>query len=267
MSRRTPIAEADLHAYVDGELAAERKAAVDAHLARSPADAAQVAAWRAQAGLLHGVFDPVLAEPVPLRLSPSRLAERGSRRRPRLAGVAFLAFVAGAGCGGLAVVGLLSIDERPIRAMMTGHDLFAARVLAAHRTFASEVRHPVEVAAADEGHLVQWLSKRIDHPLPVPNLGGEGFALLGGRVIAGEDGPAALLMYENDRGERLTFYCLRAGKRGETSFRYAEDGGNAAVYWTEDKAAYAIVGPPDRERMMRLAERVYRALEERAQRS
>jgi anti-sigma factor RsiW len=33
--------------------------------------------------------------------------------------------------------------------------------IAAHRTFSVETRHPVEVGAYEEAHLVQWLSKRL----------------------------------------------------------------------------------------------------------
>ena len=42
----------------------------------------------------------------------------------------------------------------------------AARSLEAHRVYVSEVRHPVEVGADEEAHLVQWLSKRLGFRSP-----------------------------------------------------------------------------------------------------
>jgi anti-sigma factor RsiW len=42
--------------------------------------------------------------------------------------------------------------------------------IAAHRTFSVETRHPVEVGANEEAHLVQWLSKGLGHRLIVPDL-------------------------------------------------------------------------------------------------
>ena len=46
------ISEDELHAYVDGELPAERRGAVEAWLASHPDDAARVAAWRKHAELI-----------------------------------------------------------------------------------------------------------------------------------------------------------------------------------------------------------------------
>ena len=42
--------------------------------------------------------------------------------------------------------------------------------LVAYAVYAPEVRHPVEVAATQQEHLVQWLSKRLGRPLKVPDL-------------------------------------------------------------------------------------------------
>ena len=213
--RRRPgdIAESDLHAYVDGSLPATKVSVVEAHLARNPEDSARVAEWRQQSSLLRGVFDPVLTEPMPLRLSPFRLASRRAtaRARPRLIAIALLAFAAGLGSGALIMLGVLSLDRGPVPATLSGAEALASRALAAHRTFTAEVRHPVEVAASDEAHLVQWLSKRLDYKIHAPDLKPEGFSLLGGRLLSTDDGPAALLMFENSRGERLTLFCTKAG--------------------------------------------------------
>jgi len=82
--------------------------------------------------------------------------------------------------------------------------MITADAIAAHRTYSVEVRHPVEVDAGQEAHIVQWLSKRLGHQLIVPDLTVAGFRLMGGRLLPAEDGPAAQFMYENGTGERLT---------------------------------------------------------------
>jgi anti-sigma factor RsiW len=76
----------------------------------------------------------------------------------------------------------------------------------AHAVYAPEKRHPVEVAATEQQHLVQWLSKRLNRPLKVPDLSTEGYALVGGRLLPGEDGARAQFMFENTAGERVTLY-------------------------------------------------------------
>lgn len=61
--------EDDLQAYVDDQLPPERRQAVEAYLAQSPEDAARVAAYREQGAQLRSLFNPVLDEPIPQRLT------------------------------------------------------------------------------------------------------------------------------------------------------------------------------------------------------
>src|SRR5262249_12196993 len=99
IDRDAPILEAELHAYVDGELPADRRAAVEAWLAANPQDAARVSAWRAQADLINARYGGVVQEPIPRRLDLDRLG-RIDRRRPLLAIAAvLLAFVLGGAAG------------------------------------------------------------------------------------------------------------------------------------------------------------------------
>ena len=135
--------------------------------------------------------------------------------------------------------------------------MITADAIAAHHTFSLEVRHPVEVDAGQEAHLVQWLSKRLGRPLVVPDLAAAGFQLMGGRLLPAEDGPAAQFMYQNGNGERLTLY-LRAGVGGETAFRFHEEGGIGAFYWSDEGFGYAIAAKAGRDLLLRLAELVYR---------
>ena len=55
-----PVTEAELHAFVDGRLPAEREAEIAAYLAARHDDAQRVEAYRAQKRELHALFDPVL---------------------------------------------------------------------------------------------------------------------------------------------------------------------------------------------------------------
>uniref|UniRef100_UPI00261E6335 anti-sigma factor family protein n=1 Tax=Thiohalobacter sp. TaxID=2025948 RepID=UPI00261E6335 len=96
--RKDGIQDADLHAYLDGELDADRRLAVEAHLARHPSDRARLESWRAQQAALHHRFDAVLAEPLPAALG--RLPAPPPRPRPwRLATMLVLAAVLAGGLG------------------------------------------------------------------------------------------------------------------------------------------------------------------------
>ena len=64
------VTDAALHAYVDGQLDAAARAAVEAYLAAHPDKAAEIAHWQRQNAALATMFGPVAAEPVPQRLDP-----------------------------------------------------------------------------------------------------------------------------------------------------------------------------------------------------
>src|SRR6185503_16606344 len=97
--RESFVTEDELHAYVDGELAADRRAAVEQWLGDHAEDAARVAAWRAQADAIRASYGAVASEPVPRRFDLAVLA-RGERKWSRLAAaVALLACLVGGASG------------------------------------------------------------------------------------------------------------------------------------------------------------------------
>src|SRR5260221_14017561 len=93
----------------------------------------------------------------------------------------------------------------------------------AHAVYSPEVRHPVEVTADDEQHLVNWLSKRLGTTLKAPKLGPGGYDLVGGRLLSGPQGPVAHFMYQVARGQRLTLYVSQQnGEPRATAFRFSQ---------------------------------------------
>jgi len=108
------VTEDELHAYVDGELPAERRGAVEARLASHPDDAARVAAWRSQAELIRARYGAVDNEKPPQRLDLVRLARRRRRGMAAIAAAAVVAaFLAGGGVGSLVrYLAALAVNER-----------------------------------------------------------------------------------------------------------------------------------------------------------
>ena len=252
-----PVEEDDLHARIDGRLPPHRAAAVDAYLAAHPEAQARFSQYAEQRHALRAAFAAQAGGPTPNRLRVARIREERRHRRYRqlaqiAAAVSLLVLGGVAGWAARDVTGpLISSTAGTVAGVIT------ADAIAAHRIFSVEVRHPVEVDADQEAHLVQWLSKRLGRQLIVPDLAPAGFRLMGGRLLPAEDGPAAQFMYENASGERLTLY-LRVGVGGETAFRYHEEGGIGAFYWSDQGFGYAIAAKADRELLLRIAELVYR---------
>lgn len=243
--------EALLHAYVDGRLDEAARAQVEAWLAEDFEAASRVAAYRTQNAALHALFDGVLAEPLP---APLRGPWERPRRRTAAVMAAFLpALLLGVAMGWWArdlVKPSPPLVELPVRAA------------AAHAVYAPEVRHPVEVGAAEEAHLEQWLSKRLGTRLAAPSLVPLGFRLVGGRLLPDAAGPAALFMYEDGEGRRLTLYVARNPGGGETAFRFAERAGVGVFYWVDGPFGYALSGELGRERLLAAARLAHAALTE-----
>ena len=248
------ISEAELHAYADGLLAPARGADVEAWLAQHPADLERLQAWRQQNRQLRALFDPVLAEPVPAALSaPPRWASRPWQAAQRLAAALLLALAGGA--AGWVLRGV------PAAGMQYAHGLPHQAALA-HAVYSPEVRHPVEVGADQEEHLVKWLSKRLGAPLRAPHLGKLGYELVGGRLLPGERGPVAQFMYQDAGGQRLTLY-VSSGQPGQrdTAFRFAQEGQLGVFYWIDGKFGYALSAGVGKSELAKVAAAVYEQLE------
>lgn len=254
--RDSPVSEDELHAYVDGELPADRREAVAAWLAEHPEQAALVAAWRAQAEGIRGRFDSVADEPVPERLKLDKLL-RSTRTIRRswtavAAAAALAAFLVGGATGWMA--------RGATAASPTGFETFTAEALDAYKLYVVEVRHPVEVPGSDRAHMTQWLSKRVGYEQNIPDLQALGLKLVGGRLLPGPTGAAAFYMYEAPSGERYTIYCAKA-RVPETSLRYKSGDRYSAFYWVDDKVAYVVSGPAEREKLEAVSKAIYDQLD------
>lgn len=203
-----------------------------------------------QNNLLRRQFDTVLTEPIPARMYLKRPAWLDYARAAVLVAVGIAIGLAIPLLRPAPATSAIAIVPLPIR---------AAR---AHLVYSPEVRHPVEVEAKEQDHLVKWLSKRLDLKLRVPVLTGEGFELLGGRLLPGSDGPVAQFMYQDASGKRLTLYVTRPHKGDEvTAFRFAKEGPVSVFYWIDRDCGYALSGEIDKPALARVAASVYRQLE------
>lgn len=248
----SPVTEDELHAYVDGELPADRKEAVANWLAAHPSEAATVAAWRAQGESIRARFGAVAQEPVPARLKLEQIMRQsGAGRR------SFAAFAAAAAVAAFVIGGGAGWFARGASATPSSFSTITADALDAYKLYVVEVRHPVEVPGSDRAHMTQWLSKRFGTALQVPDLESIGLKLVGGRLLPGPTGEAAAFyMYENASGERFTIYCAKA-TAPESALRYKTDESSAAFYWVDGKVAYVVSGPADREKLEKVTKTVY----------
>ena len=268
-----PFEEADHHAFVDGQMPLDRRAAFMRALSANPDLKARIDGWRAQNEALMSTFGAVLFESVPVRLMPTnlsqdnrpqgllRLKQAGARDRPEglgperpvaasLIGVAIVAFLTGA------LVVFASVEagygpRSPARAAVAADPQALERSLAvrayeAHETYATDINRPVEIAAGDDNRLLTWIQHRLAMPVRIPDLRLDGWSLIGGRVLPGEVGPAAFLVYGNGV-EHLGLYMARTNGHQSDRFEIYDKGAGLAsvAYWVDEPVGYALTTSRD----------------------
>jgi anti-sigma factor RsiW len=250
-----PISEDDLQAFIDDRLTEARRAQVESYLAENPEMADGLALDRAYRDGLRAKLAGKFTEPIParLRISTIRSARRAVLlRRMRTVAAVLAIFIVGV------VSGWISAHLLPATATSNAATV-ADNATTAYRIFVVEVAHPVEVPAAQQEHLLRWLSKRLGRPLVAPDLSKFGYQLIGGRLLPGNEGAAAQLMYENSSHQRLTIY-VQAEPGSETAFRFWQAGDASTFAWIDRGFGFAVTAHVSREHLFPIAEAVYHAL-------
>jgi anti-sigma factor RsiW len=248
-----PIAEEELHAYIDGQLDADRRSAVQRYLQDHPDVARQVAAWGTQREGLRAAFAPFAVEPIPPRLGLERLVQQRLGRQGqawRAAAAVVLAFGLGSAGGWFLRGGM-----QPSDAAFT---LLAQQAVANHVVYTADLRRPTELGAQQRDDLARWVSNRLNHVVAPPDLSAEGFSYMGGRLAATPDGPAGLFMYDGPQGVRLTVFVLPLHTAPSQPIQHIDYDHVDGCAWIEKGVGYTVVGKLPPAELRRLAEVVQR---------
>ncbi|TIO07467.1 anti-sigma factor [Mesorhizobium sp.] len=252
------FSERDIHMALDGELPGDERVAYDAWLDANPEMKARSARYVADRAALRAAFAGVLDEPVPARLqkivfgeAPVKTAASRSRWWQAAAAAAMLA-IGGVG-GYVAGIDRLGLED-------PAEDHLAEQAIAAHVIYAAEKRHAVEVPASDKDHLQTWLSNRVGLKLVAPDLAAEGFQLVGGRLLPAGESKAAMLLYEDDKGERISLFVTAESAEKAKGTYGSEENGPEAVYWLDKGYGCAVVGSLPRAQLTAVAKSAYSQL-------
>lgn len=250
--------DSTLVAFVDGELDPALVPEVERAIAEDPAAQEKVRRLRRSAVLVRAVFrDPVyddmagrLGESLyrlraPHKVAPSHL------HFGRSMALALACAVIGFG-GGFTLARYWPAEPD-----------FSERLLDEiadyHTAYADEDEYQVEVPAERPGHIENWLSERLHHPLSVPDLAHEGLTFKGARLLVIDGHPVAELMYGwSALDYNLLGLCISyTGPGSDTSSLKTDhrDGVNQ-VLWHRGDYAYVLVGWADMSFLTRLATRL-----------
>jgi anti-sigma factor RsiW len=234
-----PITEDDLQAFVDDALAPERRGHVSEYLLTNVDAAARVAAYQEQAAALRQSLDPVADEPVPSRLNLENIAasHRATTSRPgrlRLAAAAAVLLAIGA-TGGWLTKGYMLPPTEGVAAL-------ALEASASYGAFAADRLRPVEVRADGSDTLQQLASATLGSSVAIPDLGASGYRLMGGRVVPTTHGAGFMLMYDDDKGNRIVMLARRMLVDQNRPMVASTAGDVNGWSWAKDGMGYSIVG-------------------------
>lgn len=257
MTEKAAITDEELLGFAAGVLSSDEMSAMAERVAQDPTAQTTLTEWKRQDAALEALYQPVALEPVPDRLANViRRAEAedamSAADRPKTRSWLFAATVAAlavGAAGGWLAHGLTPPAEES--------RTLAADAMRAYATYVVEVKHPVEVAASDSDHLNTWMSKRLGHEIRPPDFAAAGFTLMGGRIVPSDHGAAALYMYDNAEGQRITLYIAPLGSSNTTAFQFAEDGLTQSFFWMDKDLSYAVVGTVPRDVLRAIALAAY----------
>jgi anti-sigma factor RsiW len=220
-----------LHAYADGFLTRPEQKRVEAWLAGHPRRAAQVSDWQAINAALRrlGGGEASGASGLPRALA----------LRARVARWARVAAVAAALV--LAALGGWTVRERTAGA---GSD-FVTHAAVAFQLFAAPHQgRPVELKADERERLQRWLSGKagLNVAMNVPELDEVGWQLIGGRMLADARGPAALYLYQDKEGGRVSLYAAPGASASQPPGALSERGPVRVFHWSRGPLRLALAG-------------------------
>lgn len=240
-----PLTDEDLVAYFEEALPASERAALETRIQADPQAQAKLLEWARQNAEIQALYaDP---GPTPDRLSAALHPPARPDRAPlRIA--AMLGFLAVGATGGW----FSHASLRPT----APEQMLAEAAIRAHDTYVVEVVHPVEVPATQRAHMDSWMSKRMGTEMRPPDLAASGYALMGGRILPSDDGPAGLYMYENADGKRITLYVSHQ-PGGDSAFQFTDAGPVQSLHWSDGGLGYALTGDMPRDRLKTVAKTAY----------
>lgn len=268
MSFARPIAEEDLHGFLDGELDDDKRETIAAHLARTPADAARIENWHQQSLLLRAAFAQVPLEPVPMSLSfsfaprlvtsPSFAAGLGVRDAPprhtqqRSFAFSVAAFIAGVS---ITLAASFSLHRYAEHTRL----LQAAQGPALARLAASALRHsPLPAARAQA---VPSMPGTVEPVLvALPMLQQEGWRLLRGEIRGRAGSSANCLDFAGPNGAPAVLCIAAIETTHEKPFGAFDSASPYSVYWRDGASLYALATRLEKAQLVARAQDIRAAL-------
>lgn len=254
MTTIDPVIDADLDAYVDGELDVARRIAVESYLSDHPVTAAKVMADLSIRGELRLAL---AAEPLagrPETREAARRLERGlayNRVLNSLQRIAAVAVLVAAGWVAHTSFGAFTATE--VSASVPP-PVFVEDAVRAYRTTETRGR----VASQQKATTYNADDIRAATAIVMPALPG-GWSVSDAEIYPSDYGPSVELSVDA-RGERLSLFAVRPGSFSVQKVSHVALDGVQAAYWQIGEVAYVLIADGKAENLDGEAEQLSRTL-------
>jgi anti-sigma factor RsiW len=232
-----------------------RRSEVQIYLDAHPEIAARIATFSRQREALRAAAAPIADEPIPPQLNVRHLME--GRRRSQawswrsMAASVLLLVLGGAGGWSLRSAAVEPSDTGGIAAL-------AQEAAYTFDVYGVDRSHPVEFGPTDKAQLVNWIASRIGRTVFVPDLTASGYAFMGGRLVATPHGAAGLLMFSNERGQRLAMLVRPMAIDQDTRMSEHNYGDINGFAWASKGTGFSLVGAAPADLLHPIADEVRR---------
>lgn len=243
-----PPTDEELHAYLDGMLPQDRRAAVEAHLRRNPRDAGLFEAYRADGEAIARLFSRAGETN---HVSAPAVRSRGivvSAFWRRAAAIAVIAT-------GIATAGLLWRNHsEEARWARLGDD-----ALVAHMVLGEPGSAPAITVSLAE--ISRFLTTATGQPTELKNSDDPAFALIGSRLWTSPDGSVAQLSFRLQDGNLVTMLLQPWPGAVDLPFRpVAQQSNIRALAWVDDEIFCVVSGSLPPAELERVAREIYKAI-------
>jgi anti-sigma factor RsiW len=179
-----------------------------------------------------------LQQPANPQLDPAMIRQRAKRQsRRHLASAAMLLIAVSVGGLGGWQARQMTLASAPLP--MTD-------AMQAYRLIAQQGILPADYKVSNDGDMQGWLDQYFSQAQRLPNLTASGYTPISGRLLSTEQGPAAMVVYEDQAGHKVSFYVRPPGPKNFLLPRGSRsDGELQAEYWSGAGYNYAMVSPSD----------------------
>ncbi len=237
-----------LHPYLDGELDATQRAAVDAHMTgckdcRQALEHLQMLRRALQMPELHYSASETLRHRLKTQLREADARERRPKWPQWSAAAAAAVLIAVALVWNFVPHGGAPVPDVDDAMVDAAVDVQQDAVKAGHVT---------DLNSADPKAVQAWFSGKLAYVPPVPDLSAQGYTLVGARLDKVKDEPAAALVYQHGKDVVTVFVC--PAQHSDKALDTDSDDGYQVVYWTRGSLSFWMVSQVDATQLKQIGE-------------